>query len=198
MKTKTFETNTRTSALEIVTTLAEEMPSLLRKRAGEIKEELFPAIFQMICEPELEDDLEEWINKTDEEEDIAKNDPSSVAKTSLDRIATAIGEKVALGGMQMLITGSVQSEIWQHRMGGYICVGQISNPCKKAFLSNIQEIMGLPSKGLMDQNVRVRYEAITSLGLLLTELAPDAQEKFHVELLPALINLATTEEHVKL
>lgn len=98
MKADNFEAATRQSAVEIISTLAEEMASMLRKQAESIKEHLFPAIFQMIAEPDLQQELEEWYVQ-ENVEDIAKNDPSSVAKTALDRIATAIGEKQTLANI---------------------------------------------------------------------------------------------------
>lgn len=98
MKANNFEPSTRQSAVEIITTLAEEMASMLRKQTEGIKEHLFPAMFQMIAEPELQDELDEWYEQ-ENVEDIAKNDPSSVAKTALDRIASAIGEKQTLANI---------------------------------------------------------------------------------------------------
>jgi len=50
----------------------------------------------------------------------------------------------------------------------------ISAGCKNTFKKNMDEIMQLAAKGLMDSHPRVRFEALTSLGLLLTELAPKA------------------------
>lgn len=62
MKTDSFEDSTRTSALEIVTTIAEERPSLLRKQVEQLRENLFPAMFRMIAKPELEEELQEWFD----------------------------------------------------------------------------------------------------------------------------------------
>ena len=41
--------------------------------------------------------------------------------------------------------------------------------------------------GLLDPHPRVRYEALTSMGFLLTELAPDAQKKYHDQLVGVLL-----------
>jgi hypothetical protein len=55
----------------------------------------------------------------------------------------------------------------------------ISDTCSQTFLKNMDEIMKMSAGGLLDPHPRVRYEALTSMGLLLTELAPDAQKKYH-------------------
>jgi hypothetical protein len=50
----------------------------------------------------------------------------------------------------------------------------IADTCSQTFLKNIEEIMKMSAGGLLDPHPRVRYEALTSMGFLLTELAPDA------------------------
>jgi len=50
----------------------------------------------------------------------------------------------------------------------------ISDTCSESFRKGMDEIMKMSAAGLIDEHPRVRYEALTCLGLLLTELAPDA------------------------
>jgi hypothetical protein len=50
----------------------------------------------------------------------------------------------------------------------------IADTCSETFRKNKDEIISISAQGLLDAHPRVRYEALTSLGLLLTELAPDA------------------------
>lgn len=107
MKAKNFETATRTSAVEIMSTVAEEMPSLLRKQAEGLREHLFPSLFHMIAEADFADDEEGWLEE-ETTEDIAKNDVSSVAKVALDRITSQLGEKQSMACMQVLIQGAIQ------------------------------------------------------------------------------------------
>ena len=68
-------------------------------------------------------------------------------------------------------------------------LGMISDTCGESFRKNIDEIMKMSATGLLDEHPRVRYEALTSLGLLLTELSPDAQKKFHGELISILLKM---------
>lgn len=74
----------------------------------------------------------------------------------------------------------------------------ISDTCGETFRKNMDEIMKMSASGLLDEHPRVRYEALTSLGLLLTELAPDAQKTFHSELIGVLIKLMQEEKLIKL
>jgi hypothetical protein len=50
----------------------------------------------------------------------------------------------------------------------------ISDSCAEMFKKNMDEIIKMSASGLLDPHPRVRYESLTSLGLLLTELAPNA------------------------
>lgn len=87
MKNKNFEIAPRQSAVEIITTLTEASPKLLRDQLAHVKSDLFPALCIMITQPELEDDLQEWAGKR-EENVTGKQDPASVATDALDRLAS--------------------------------------------------------------------------------------------------------------
>jgi hypothetical protein len=50
----------------------------------------------------------------------------------------------------------------------------VSDTCAETYKKSLEEIMRMSASGLLDPHPRVRYEALTSLGLLLTEFAPEA------------------------
>ena len=60
------------------------------------------------------------------------------------------------------------------RAAGFLFLGMISDTCSESLRKGMDEIMKMSAAGLIDEHPRVRYEALTCLGLLLTELAPDA------------------------
>ena len=74
----------------------------------------------------------------------------------------------------------------------------IADTCGEMFRKNIDEIMKMSASGLLDPHPRVRYEALTSLGLLLTELAPDAQKKYHDQLIMVILKMMNDEQLIKL
>jgi hypothetical protein len=95
MKNREFEDATRSSAIEIVTTLSENMAAILRKHQNELKEHFFPALAYMMTEVDLADDLEAWYEE-EETELQTKNDPSNIAAENLQRISVFLGEKTTL------------------------------------------------------------------------------------------------------
>ena len=58
-------------------------------------------------------------------------------------------------------------------------MGLIAEACKESMSKNMADAIKLACPGVSDQNVRVRYAGLSCLALLLTELAPKAQKKFH-------------------
>lgn len=82
MKNKDFEDATRQSALEIIQTLADENPKMLKGMAAKIQSDFFPALAMMLTCCSHQDDLQEWAEEP-ETEVLAKNDPASVAAEAL-------------------------------------------------------------------------------------------------------------------
>lgn len=77
-------------------------------------------------------------------------------------------------------------------------LGLIAESCKENMSKNLNEAMKLACSGIIDSDPRVRYSGLSATALLLTELAPEAQIKFHSELLPVLINIMENEPVLKL
>jgi hypothetical protein len=102
MKNKEFESPTRQAALELISSLAEAYPVLLKKVPEKLKTEFFPALCIMLTEVEDQDDLPAWAEK-EEEDAIAKDDPASVAAETLARIAEDLGEKLIVNCSTQLI-----------------------------------------------------------------------------------------------
>ena len=80
----------------------------------------------------------------------------------------------------------------------FSCLGMISEACKKQFKANLVEVAKMSVSGFTSENARVRWEAMQSTGLLLNDLAPTFQTKFHSDLLPALIKMMNDDQHLKL
>ena len=108
IKNTGFDEATRTSALEIVCTLAENMAAILRKHQDALKDHLFPALAQMMTEVTHDEDLKSWYEEEDTELQ-AKNDPASVAADSLQRMSVFLGEKTTLACSTHLIQGAIAS-----------------------------------------------------------------------------------------
>ncbi len=65
-------------------------------------------------------------------------------------------------------------------------------------MKNMDEAMKVACAGIMDSESRVRYAGLSCVALLLTELSPKAQKKFHTELMPVLMKMMTSETSIKI
>ena len=119
-----FEDGTRSSAKEILLSLANKAPGIVRK-LDNVKTQFYPALFQMITEVPFEDDLEEWANEK-EEEDITRTDPHAVAREALMRFSRIIGENVTIEASSELIKAAITNEDWKKRQAGYFYLGYIA------------------------------------------------------------------------
>ena len=81
---------------------------------------------------------------------------------------------------------------------GFTFLGMISEACKKSFKTNLDDDAKMSVSGFQSENPRVRFEALQSTGLLLNDLAPTFQTKFHQDLMPALLTLMASESELKM
>ena len=197
IKNKQFEDATRQSALEIIGTLGETLPPILRKHLDDLKNHLYPAMALMMTEVVHQDDLEAWYAEEDTELQT-KNDPASVSADSLQRLSAHLGEKTTLACCSHLVKAAIESTEWKEKCMGFTMLGMISDTCQKQFKSNLADVAQMTVSGLLHENPRVRYEALQSTGLLLNDLAPSFQEKYHSELIPALLKMMNEETHLKM
>lgn len=77
-------------------------------------------------------------------------------------------------------------------------MGLIAECSKDSLMKNMDEAMKLACAGLIDEHPRVRYAGLSCLALLLTELAPKAQKKYHAELMPVLMKMMAAETMLKI
>jgi len=197
MRNNDFEDKPRESALEIITTISEENPKTLKDQIDSLKANVFPAIGIMLTQVKLQDALEEWYDEP-EEELLTASDVAALTAEAVERLADRLGEKTTLACCTTMINEAVKKEEWQYRHAGFVCLGMISETCAKAFKKNLQEIMALNTPGIVDPHPRVRYQAMTSLGLILNTQSPDLQMKYHAELMPTFLKLMKEEEKIKM
>lgn len=191
-----FEDGTRSSAKEILLSLANKAPGIVRK-LDNVKTQFYPALFQMITEVPFEDDLEEWANEK-EEEDITRTDPHAVAREALMRFSRIIGENVTIEASSELIKAAITNEDWKKRQAGYFYLGYIAESCKKIFSKNLDETMKMAAAGVVDPHPRVQFAGLTCLGLMVTEQAPKAQKAYHSEIMPQLMGIMNSDAIIKI
>lgn len=154
-----------------------------------------PALVQMLTE--VQEDQQVWEETVEEKESI-QTDPYNTALNAINRISMDLGEKTILASCTSIIQKCISSSEWKQRQAGYMLMGLIAEACKESMTKNMEEAMKMACSGIVDSNPRVRYAGLSCTALLLTELAPKAQQKFHSELMPMLIKIMNEEPIIKL
>ncbi|EFA03140.1 importin-5 [Tribolium castaneum] len=182
----------RQLALEVMVTLAEMAPAMVRKNAGKYMEQLIPLILQFMADLEEEEGWAEADEILDEDND-ANN---VVAEAALDRLACGLGGKVILPLVTQNVPAMLASPDWKQRHAALMALSTIGEGCHKQMEGMLPQIMdGVPGvmegvlRYLQDPHPRVRYAACNTIGQLSTDFAPVFEKKFHDRVVPGLLML---------
>ena len=168
-KQTSFTTETRESAIEIILTIANKTPAFLRKSES-FKTVFLPMIFELLLDIDLPNDIEKWNKETDEKEDD-KEEMHFVARNAIERLALDIGGVNFLNSVDNIIKTLLSSDNWIHQYAGLIALAWMAEGCKEVFKKNHVAILEYIVKGLGNSHPRVRWAALTALGIILNETA---------------------------
>ncbi|ORX51472.1 ARM repeat-containing protein [Piromyces finnis] len=182
MKNEKFEDSTRQTALELLLTISESIPSLVRK-SPTFQQQVIPVVLKWMTE--LDDD-ESWYTTEDLDDD--ENDTNSdVAEQAMDRIARSLGGKYVLPMTFELIPLMLQSQDWKERHAALMTISAIGEGCVKVMIDELDKVLDLIIPHLNDPHPRVRHAACHAIGQMSTDFADVIQIKFHDKILNALI-----------
>ena len=111
MKNRAFEDGTRESALELVVSVAEQHPRLLKDNVEGVKTQFMPALCVMMTKLENEEDLAAWY-ETEEEDVFLQNDIASRAAESLQRLFGQVGEAMTIQCSTQIMNEMLKAEKW--------------------------------------------------------------------------------------
>ncbi|KAF9585152.1 hypothetical protein BGW38_003684, partial [Lunasporangiospora selenospora] len=200
-KTDFGEDRTRQSALELLLTIAECSPNLVRKAVPDFANILVPVALEMMCE--LEDD--EVINADGKKEkcwwyladdlDVdAQDENYSVGENAMDRLSRALGGKAILPVSFSIIPNMLGSDNWKARHAGLMAVSAIGEGCVKLMEVELTKIVLMVLPFLQDAHPRVRYAACNAIGQMSTDFAGIIQRDHHAVVLRTLIPVMDDEQ----
>lgn len=179
------EDSWRHLALEVMVSLSENAPAMVRKRAEKYVASLIPLVLQMMTD--LEDD-EEW-SVSDEICEDDTSDNNVIAESALDRLACGLGGKAVLPHIVNNIPNMLSSPDWKQRHAALMAISAAGEGCHKQMEAMLENIMQGVLKFLMDPHPRVRYAACNAIGQMATDFAPIFEKKFHEQVIPGLLSL---------
>ncbi|XP_011878216.1 PREDICTED: importin-5 [Vollenhovia emeryi] len=173
----------RQLALEVLVTLAETAPAMVRKVGDTYIVPLVPLVLKMMTD--LEED-EKW-SFSDEiiEEDNDSN--TVVAESALDRLACGLGGKTMLPQIVLNIPTMLNNTDWKYRHAALMAISAVGEGCHKQMEVLLPQIMDGVIQYLQDPHPRVRYAACNAVGQMSTDFSPTFEKKFHDKVIPGLL-----------
>ncbi|XP_048004926.1 importin-5 [Leguminivora glycinivorella] len=179
---KDQEDTWRQLALEVMVTLCETAPAMVRKQVPMAVRMLTPLVLEMMCEIE---DEPEWAMEDEVADDDNENN-NVVAESALDRMCCGLGGKIMLGLIVSAVPVMLQSEDWRRRHAALMAVSSAGEGCHKQMEQMLDQVVSAVLNYLADPHPRVRYAACNAVGQMSTDFAPVFEKKFHDKVVPGL------------
>ncbi|KAI8430146.1 hypothetical protein MSG28_000535 [Choristoneura fumiferana] len=157
---KEQEDTWRQLALEVMVTLCETAPAMVRKQVPMAVRMLTPLVLEMIN--------------------------NVVAESALDRICCGLGGKTMLGLIVSAVPVLLQSEDWRRRHAALMAVSSAGEGCHRQMEQMLDQVVSAVLNYLTDPHPRVRYAACNAVGQMSTDFAPIFEKKFHDKVVPSL------------
>lgn len=178
-----LEDSTRHLAIEVLLTLVDSRPGMMRKIPTFISRLLHVIVTMLLT---IEDQpVEEWNSVVEEDEtDITDYE---VAEEALDRLAIELGGKALVPELfPSIIPSLLNNPDWRHRHGGLMAISLVGEGCSKFLVPHLSNVIGLVLPKFTDPHPRVRWAACNCAGQMAADFAPGFQKQFHSSVLPAL------------
>ena len=194
MTSPSIDSEIRVCACETAVTLLSQAPGLVKKNPGFL-ENLMKAAMGVTCEVDDKDDLNEW-NADLDTDTVVQNTPFSVGKDILSKVAVNCGQ-LTLPFFLAAIPEYLKSADWTRQHTGLLTIGMIAEGCHESFSKNLAEILNMLLPYLASENPRLRWAALTSLGLLCSEFEPTIETSYHATIVPAVLSCMSAGNLVK-
>ncbi|KAI8917831.1 hypothetical protein PhCBS80983_g00962 [Powellomyces hirtus] len=182
MKNEELEMSTRQTALEMMMTLAEAAPAMMRKHT-QFCQTLVPILLEWMGHME---ESESWFTSDDIDDDDNEAD-DIIAGEALDRLARALGGKTVLPVTFSLIPAMLASEDWRKRHGALMTISAIAEGCAKIMEAELAKVLNLILPHLRDPHPRVQWATCNAVGQMSTDFAPTMQTRFAEMVLSNLV-----------
>ncbi|GFN79969.1 importin-5 [Plakobranchus ocellatus] len=183
-----LEDTWRQLALEVIVTMSETAPAMVRKFAKFIPLLVHQVLALMV---DLEDEDDWSLQDVEDDEDTESNPIAGEA--ALDRLACSLGGKTMLPPIVSNISQMLQHDDWKYRYAGLMAVSACGEGCHSHMEQMLNNIVDAVLPFASDPHPRVRYAACNALGQLCTDFGPNCQKKFHNKIVPALLGILDDE-----
>lgn len=179
-----LESEVRYSALELVVSLIESAPNMIKKRAVTY---IKPIVLRILALMSSIDDDPDWYTACSNEKD--DDEPDAIGESALDRVSNSLGGKVLLPILMDELTEMLRKPEWQARHAALMAFSSAGEGCKYQLMVVLDRIVSGILTFLEDPHPRVRHAACNAIGQMATDFALVFANKFHSQVIPALCRL---------
>lgn len=187
-----LESDLRFSALELVVTIIENAPGMMKKRAPTY---IKPIVLRILLFMTTIDDDPDWYTSCSNEKD--EDEPDAIGESALDRISNALGGKVLLPILMEELTEMLRRPEWQARHAALMAFSCAGEGCHDQLIRVLDQIVNGILNFLADPHPRVRHAACNAIGQMATDFKPDFENKFHSQVVPALCRLLIDTSNIR-
>lgn len=179
-----LESDLRYSALELVVSIIENAPVMVKKRAAQF---IRPVVIRILHFMTSIDDDPEWYTSCTNDKD--EDEPDAIGESALDRISLALGGKILLPILLNDLTTMLSQPDWQSRHAALMAFSSAGQGCRDHLMRVIDKVVNGILNYLGDAHPRVRHAACNAIGQMATDFQPEFESKFHAQVIPALCRL---------
>jgi hypothetical protein len=181
---KSLEDATRQAAVEIVATIAEAAPGMIRKLPGFL-DSFLPVLLDMMCETEDDPSWYQRTENTNEDEDDFEN--CDMAAEILDRVSVFLGGNFLVPALFRYIPAMLAQPEWERRCAAITATSVAGDGCAESLRSHVKDLVNMLLPFFADVHPRVRWEANNAFAQMCTDYQPTIQEQCSNEILTALL-----------
>eukprot|EP01104_Vermistella_antarctica_P004136 TRINITY_DN14645_c0_g1_i1.p1 TRINITY_DN14645_c0_g1~~TRINITY_DN14645_c0_g1_i1.p1 ORF type:complete len:1121 (+),score=317.63 TRINITY_DN14645_c0_g1_i1:83-3364(+) len=183
MKNADLEDRLTQLALEMLITIAEKRPGMLKQHVPTFVQDVLPHVLNLMLQLEENPNWNLGPDKDLEDEEHA------IGQESLDRLAVALGHKELIPVLFAAMTTLLgNNEVWQQRYVGLAAISLVGEGCRKFLKSRLNEVLAAVIPRMGDSHPRVRWAACNAIGQIAEDFgAKYFQHRYHAQVIPPLI-----------
>ncbi|ODV60199.1 ARM repeat-containing protein [Ascoidea rubescens DSM 1968] len=191
-KNKNFDSNTRLTALELLTTFSESAPKMVKSFPNYCQEIILINLSMLteICPDDEE--AAEW-NNNDDIDDPDEEIEYDAARNSIDRVSLSVRGKFLAPILFEFLPQMINSAQWRERQAALMALSAAVEGCADVLITEIPKLLEMILPLMNDPHPRVQYACCNALGQMSTDFATTIQSTSANQILPSLISKLTNE-----
>ncbi|CAM9413811.1 unnamed protein product [Ascophyllum nodosum] len=176
---------TRAAGVEVLLTLAECAPAIMRK-CSTAAPGLLSLALALTCE--VDEDQTDWVEGP-YDDDVDHDEEGAYGVEAMCRLITALHAKATMPTALSMIPQYLAGADWRQRRAGLCALGALVDCATKAMKEHISSVSEAAVSHLADVSPRVRFQALQLTGRLSDLYPVEFQGAYHEKVVPAVCSL---------